>query len=754
MATAIDGLLQHYFHSLAHEALEVRRGQERALHAGAGNFQRVLAARNDVFHVENGAHLLGNTFAIGMGNGGTAIFADAIDRNAQMAMAATAAELDFHHFHAFGSGDAVGNCPDFFNDQICGHRQSFDKQTTNKKVGLRPPFCWGQAYLYPQNSAIRSIPQTRLIANSAYIMQQSEVFNTLLFRHTLLAALCCSALFAQAFRGNAGFRENVLTRNDDGSSGAVALPFPINFFGVSRSSVYVNNNGNVTLDSPQETFSPDPLPNLRQQIIAPFWADVDTRGLRSSQVTYGFSTVDGRRAFGANWQNVGYFDRVDTRLNSFQLVIIERSDTGAGNVDIEFNYERIQWETGDESGGQNGLGGRSARVGFSNGTGLPESSYELPGSGIVGNFLDNGAGALIRRAVGSELQGRLIFRIRNTEVIQTLNTNVPNLVFDANNALAIITPQQVGVFANGTPLNFSVSAQTADGGNWLIVQTITGQTRGGSFFVRTDPTVIPRPGGYLGTIIVSTPSAPTVTPLRIPVTFNFGLNVPFTTRAAAVNAGSFVAGVLPPGSLFTVFGVRLSTNVVAADVVPFPDTLDGVSVTIGGRPAPLFLVSTGQINGQVPYTLPPGPQPLVVTRNGIASAPITVDVAPSLPGIFLRPGTNDGIIQNQDGSLHGSLRPARVGETIVVYLTGIGNVDQTVTAGVPAPPVLSRAVLPSAAVIDGRDAPISYMGLTPGFVGLAQANVFIPAGVEAGPRQLLLRVGNATTSPVLCYIGR
>ena len=103
-------------------------------------------------------------------------------------------------------------------------------------------------------------------------------------------------------------------------------------------------------------------------------------------VRYGPGTVDGHNAFGVNWVNVGYFFKHDDKLNSFQLVLIDRSDRHPGDADIEFNYGTVRWETGDWSGGTNGLGGVSARVGYSNGTGNPGTYYELSGSGVPGSF--------------------------------------------------------------------------------------------------------------------------------------------------------------------------------------------------------------------------------------------------------------------------------------------------------------------------------------------------------------------------------
>lgn len=236
---------------------------------------------------------------------------------------------------------------------------------------------------------------------------------------TLLGIATAQAADAAAVR--AGFDASTLPRNDDDSTGLVNTGFTTNFFGVSRDQLFVNNNGNITFDAPQSTYTPFNLTSTGRQIIAPFFADVDTRGAGSREVTYGTGTVDSRNAFGANWVNVGYFPSAANKLNSFQLVLVDRSDTGAGNFDIEFNYDKIQWETGGASGGSNGLGGSSARAGFSNGTGAPGTSFELAGSAVNGAFLDGGPNSLIANRLNSNVDGRYIFAARNGNIEQPSN---------------------------------------------------------------------------------------------------------------------------------------------------------------------------------------------------------------------------------------------------------------------------------------------------------------------------------------------
>src|SRR5258708_4238192 len=201
--------------------------------------------------------------------------------------------------------------------------------------------------------------------------------------HTAALVLLCAALpaSAQAVRNLPGFNTNVLAANDDSSTGAVPTGMTLNFFGVNTTTVFVNNNGNVTFNSALSQYTPNGLAQgVGQPIIAPFFADVDTRGAGSGVVHYGTDIVGGRHAFGVEWPAIGYHSSHSDKIATFQLVLIDRSDTGLGNFDIEFNYNTVQWETGDASGGSGGLGGTSAAVGYSN-SGTPTPTYfQLPGS--------------------------------------------------------------------------------------------------------------------------------------------------------------------------------------------------------------------------------------------------------------------------------------------------------------------------------------------------------------------------------------
>lgn len=209
-----------------------------------------------------------------------------------------------------------------------------------------------------------------------------------------------------------GFDAAALPAADDASSGSIDLGFGLNFFGQTFASAHVNTNGNISFGAPLSDFTPVPLGQLRQAVIAPFFADVDTTG--AGLVGYGTGQVDGRAAFGATWSGVGHYDAKSDKRNSFQAVLVDRSDTGAGNFDVEFNYDRLQWESGDFNGGIGGTGGSTARVGVTgDGAMIPGGFYELPGSGVPGAFLDTGYAALAAQLLNSGTLGRYVLHARD-----------------------------------------------------------------------------------------------------------------------------------------------------------------------------------------------------------------------------------------------------------------------------------------------------------------------------------------------------
>ena len=150
----------------------------------------------------------------------------------------------------------------------------------------------------------------------------------------------------------------ILGATDDGSTAQINLPFYVSVFGRTYNSFWINNNGNVTFTGLQSDYTAYAFPNnLGRVIIAPFFADVDTRGSGSGYVHY--NNLTNRVVI--TWDQVGYYSMHATQRNTFQLVITATNELG--NL-FGFSYDDLQWTTGDFSSGSGGFGGDVARAGF------------------------------------------------------------------------------------------------------------------------------------------------------------------------------------------------------------------------------------------------------------------------------------------------------------------------------------------------------------------------------------------------------
>ena len=221
----------------------------------------------------------------------------------------------------------------------------------------------------------------------------------------------------------------------------------------------------------------------------------------------------------------------------------------------------------------------------------------------------------------------------------------------------------------------------------------------------------------------------------------------FLNPQGVTSAASFAPAGNPisPGEFIALFGAGLAKSNQTA-TAPYPATLNGVTVTINGKAAPIYFVSAGQINCLVPYSTT-GATATIVVQNGTASSnPVTVPVAATSPGVYSldQSGTGAGAIEHSTGAVVNAASPAVPGETVVVYLTGMGTVTPTIadgTAGTGKPQNL--AVVPTVYVAD-QQATVTFSGLTPGFPGLYQLNVTIPMSLAStGNFPLAISTANA-----------
>jgi len=246
--------------------------------------------------------------------------------------------------------------------------------------------------------------------------------------------------FANPINNDLAFQANTLGRGDDDSRGPIPLGFSINYSGTTYIDTYVGNNGYITFGRPFRDFLPFALTgSVTTPIIAPFFADVDT-SVAGSPVTYGTGTVNGNAAFGVNWFDVDYWPSSlqHTNRNTFQLLLVSRPDTGAGNFDIFYNYGQIQWEAGLTAGGPNGV---CAVAGYSGGTGAPRpfTSAQINGSLVCGSFIDGGVNALATNT-NNGTPGQFFFPIRNQYI------DLAQPFYLASNLVSTVFP----VFQGGT----------------------------------------------------------------------------------------------------------------------------------------------------------------------------------------------------------------------------------------------------------------------------------------------------------------
>ena len=189
--------------------------------------------------------------------------------------------------------------------------------------------------------------------------------------------------------GNGGPGTSPFYRNDDWSTDTVTLPFGFCFYGSPVTKVFINNNGNVSIGAPYSTFTANPFPDSRFVMIAPFWGDVDTRAAGSGLVYYKLTST----YLAVQWDHVGYFDRYDDKVNTFQLIMSDGIDTILPlGQNVSFCYQDMQWTTGDASSGVNGFGGIPATVGVNRGDStdyIQIGRYDTIGTGYDGPFGNN-----------------------------------------------------------------------------------------------------------------------------------------------------------------------------------------------------------------------------------------------------------------------------------------------------------------------------------------------------------------------------
>jgi uncharacterized protein (TIGR03437 family) len=325
--------------------------------------------------------------------------------------------------------------------------------------------------------------------------------------------------------------------------------------------------------------------------------------------------------------------------------------------------------------------------------------------------------------------------------------------------------QTLGVSVNNVGQgSLTVSGVGASGGAWLSAAN-TGTTVN----VAADPTGL-APGVYTGSVTVT--SNAVNSPLSVPVQLSVvAPSAPFAYFGGAVNIATYRAtDSVAQGDIVSVWGEQLCDQVYSASAVPLSTQLGTTGVLVNGVAAPLYFASSGQINIQVPFETQPGLAVVQVQRDGQTGNGVSMQVASRAAHILPIPASQYGIVQDFNQGYAFAMpatpgypsQPAHIGDTLIIWSTGLGQSAPPVATGAGAPGVEPLARIPAGTVQvhlgdrfsnSGVDLVPDFAGMTPTLVGLYQVNIAIPSNAPTGDDvPLYLELGNAMSNQVLVAI--
>ncbi|WP_180538900.1 SBBP repeat-containing protein [Nevskia soli] len=221
---------------------------------------------------------------------------------------------------------------------------------------------------------------------------------------------------------------------------------------------------------------------------------------------------------------------------------------------------------------------------------------------------------------------------------------------------------------------------------------------------------------------------------------------PAVASGGVTNAASYLATAVAPGGIISIFGTDFACSSAGASTVPLTTSLSGVTVKVNGTAIPLYYAGATQINAQLPYETPAGSATMTVTNAYGTSAAATFNVVETGPGTFVA-GTQAAALNYPAYTVNSTSNGAEPGSVVIVYLTGLGPVSPAIADGAAAPasPLSLPTATPVSATINGQAMTIDFLGMAPGYVGLGQANLVIPAGMAAGTYPVLITIGTVTS---------
>jgi uncharacterized protein (TIGR03437 family) len=211
---------------------------------------------------------------------------------------------------------------------------------------------------------------------------------------------------------------------------------------------------------------------------------------------------------------------------------------------------------------------------------------------------------------------------------------------------------------------------------------------------------------------------------------------PNYSAAGIVNTANYTLGPFAPNSIVSIYGSGLARSAEGVALAPgalyLPIEINYVRVFVENQPAALFYVSDSQINFLMPSTLLAGNVTIRVATEGNSGPEITAVLVNAAPALFFNPAAADyALATHADGrTLVAAESPAHIGDTVVIYLTGLGRTSQNPAPGQILPYAALIVALPDLKVSLGGTpldpVYIKYAGLTPGSAGLYQLNLYLP----------------------------
>ncbi len=332
----------------------------------------------------------------------------------------------------------------------------------------------------------------------------------------------------------------------------------------------------------------------------------------------------------------------------------------------------------------------------------------------------------------------------------TFDPNPMNLTFGGRDGTISIVPDE--------PTACEVSVSAAPFGDLISITSVDPNP---ATSIMLNVHVLRQPQGQIESVDVTGMWVSNGKPAGCPTGANGSIAVKVTvTRVnpvinSVVNAASFLSGVVP-NSWIAIQGTNLSAttdtwekNIVNGNL---PTTLDGVNVSIGGKPAYIYYVSPGQINAVAP-DVGTGPLTVTLTSPVGASAPLSVVSQALGPAFFLWANKyavatrQDFSLAAKNGTFQSVTTPAKPGDVIIFWGTGFGPTTPAAPIGVPIPSdKLYNTMNPVSITIGGIPALVYGAALAPGLAALYQVAVQIPSSAPDGDLAAVAAIGGTQSS--------